>query len=636
MFCHNGNSCPSGSRLRRITLNLLLIIVAVATTLSAAQWGYRHYSAPAPAAAVKTAATAPQATAPAIDFKTADLFAAIGHHHSNILTNYDRALYAKIFEAQNKSDWSQANALLKRVHDPILVGHVLYQRYVQAKDYKASYDELRRWMVTYGDHPDAYKVYQLAQKRRNNSPSQLPAPQMAKKLLGTLEYNWLARDTTPQPKGNVPHGRVVGDVRRLMVDIQKNLAEDQVTHAYNILGKSPAARMLTNVEYDSLLGEIAAAYYYAGKSDAALRLANQAIKRSDKAVPVAHWIAGLALWQEEDYAHAAKQFTAIHDTHTRNPWMLSAAAFWAARAYERMDQESLQNDWLREAASYPRTFYGLIAKNALGSDVNFSWETPELSDALIDVLRKSAGGKRALALLDIEQNTLAEKELAQIHPNGNQRMEKALVATAHYYKLASLSIRLGNALNRPNGKLYDAALYPVVPWKGDAKTGIDPALVNALIRQESKFDPEAKNGSSGAKGLMQIMPKTARFVSRNAHEAEKMHEPQVNIVLGQRYVRYLLQSSAVDHNLLYMAAAYNAGPGNLERWKKTIRYKDDPFLFIESLPMSETRAFIERVMTNYWIYAQRLDQETETLQALTDEEWPVYKLREGNLKLAAF
>lgn len=575
-----------------------------------------------------------------IDLAQVDLFKTLHKQtdtkRTHILTSYDRNLYTQIFDAQKSGEWSRANSLMKRVHDRVLIGHVLYDRYIRAEDYKASYHELRSWMVKYGDHPDAYKVYQLAQKRRANNPEKLPAPQMAKKLLGTLELSWFQKETAPQPKGHMPRNRNAADVRQLMKQVQEYLKDEKVTVAYNLLGRSPASRMLTDIEYDSLLGEIASGYYYAGKNDAALHVAHQAIKRSGKFVPIAQWVAGLASWKNENYDDAAKYFAAISESQSRNPWMLSAGAFWAARAYEQLGRENVQNDWLHEAASYPRTFYGAIAQSILGNDVSLSWEEPTLTAPLVNALTATPSGKRGLALLDIKQNELAQKELRQVHPNGNHRVEKALIAVAARYKLASLSINLGNAVNTPDGKLYDVALYPVVPWKGDTETGIDPALVNALIRQESKFDPNAKNGRSGAKGLMQLMPETANFMSRDGIDASKLHDPQTNIILGQRYVRYLLDKSNIDGNLLYMAAAYNAGPANLARWQKDISYNDDPFLFIESIPMSETRAFVERVMTNYWIYAQRLKQETETLSALASGEWPAYDTQEGDIKLVSY
>lgn len=557
-------------------------------------------------------------------------------NRTHILTQYDRQLYRKIFKAQREANWSQANALLKRIKNPVLKGHVLFDRYIQSKDYKSSYHELRHWMVNYGDHPEAYKVYQLAQKRRNNDPASLPAPQLARKLFGSLEYSWLTAETSQKPKGHTPRHRIESDVRALMAQIKHKITKQEITSAYNLLGESRTSRMLSNVEYDSLLSEIAAGYYYAGKFNTALRVANQAIHRSDAFVPIAHWIAGLSSWQMNKFDKAAYHFGRVGEARSRNPWMLSAAAFWAARAHERLGNDETQNDWLQEAASYPRTFYGLLAQHSLGKDVAFSWDVPDFTDSLKEVLAKEPSGMRALALMDIEERELAEKEFRQIHPNGNRRMEKALIAVAHEFKLANLALRLGNAVNKPNGQLYDTALYPVIPWKGDATTGIDPALINALVRQESKFDPNAQNGRSGAKGLMQLMPRTARFISNKTFDNSQLHDPEINITLGQRYVRYLLNLSHVDNNLIYMAAAYNAGPGNLEKWQKSVSYKNDPLLFIESIPLSETRAFIERVMTNYWIYSQRFAQEASTLQELTRGQWPTYAAIDSDITLASY
>lgn len=550
------------------------------------------------------------------------------------LSPVDRILYNRVFKAQEQGDWAQARALLKRVHDPILTGHVLYDRYM-AEGYEASYAELRDWMVRYGDQPQAYKIYQLAQKRRNNDPSALPAPQMAKKLLGSIELSWFSK-TGDHPKASPkPLKRDETQIADMTDQIKTHLANDRVTAAYDLLGGSKVSRMLSAVEYDSLMGEIAAGYYYNGKYGTALHVAEQATARSGPAVPVAHWIAGLSAWQKDEYKKSAEHFKAISESHSHNPWMLSAGSFWAARAYAKMGETDKYTEALQQAAAYPRTFYGLIAKAKLGKHEPFSWAEPELTPQMIAAIKATPSGRRALALLDVDQNNLAQQELLQIHPNGDKNLEQALVAMASHFKLPRLAMRLGNAVNQPDGSLYDVALYPIVPWKGDVSVNVDPALINALIRQESQFDINAINDRSGAKGLMQLMPSTAQLVSDDSFDAKDLHKPDVNVALGQRYVHYLLNTDVVDGNLIYLAAAYNAGPGNLIAWKKAVNHKDDPLLFIESLPYSETRAFVERVMTNYWIYSQRMTQESATLDTLRDGKWPIYKLPDDGVKVAA-
>jgi hypothetical protein len=552
---------------------------------------------------------------------------------SYALSSVDRIIYNRIFEAQAKGDWPQANALMKRVHDPILMGHVLYNRYTQT-DYNATYAELREWMINYGDHPQAYKIYQMAQSRRDNDPSALPAPQMAKKLFGSLELTWFNKKNTEELKASPqPLERDEQQISKFSHDIKAALSNDKVTDAYNMLGKSKTTRMLSAVEYDAMLSDVAAGYYYNNKYDTALRLSQQAIKRSGKAVPVAYWIAGLSAWQKGDYKTSAVNFKNISTSQSRNPWMLSAGSFWAARAYHKIGDQKQSDLWLKEAASYPRTFYGQIAKVKIGNDEPFYWEAPKLDKDMIVAMQSVPTAHRALALLDVGQNGLAQEELMQVHPNGDPILEKAMIATAHQFKLPALAMRLGNTINQPDGKLYDFALYPMVPWKGDVAANVDPALINALIRQESQFDTNANN-PSGAKGLMQLMPRTAQLVSDNNFNAKDLHKPEVNVALGQRYVRYLLKLPQVKGNLIYLAAAYNAGPNALKNWRDDIQYKNDPFLFIESLPYSETRGFIERVMTNYWIYSQRLSQETASLDALQKEQWPMYHVKDDGIKTA--
>jgi soluble lytic murein transglycosylase len=95
-------------------------------------------------------------------------------------------------------------------------------------------------------------------------------------------------------------------------------------------------------------------------------------------------------------------------------------------------------------------------------------------------------------------------------------------------------------------------------------------------------------------------------------------------MLGQHYLRYLMEYDPIGPNLFLVAAAYNSGPGNLQRWQSEVNYNDDPLLFIASIPVRETRLFIERVMANLWIYQMRLNQKTPTLDALASHRWPLY------------
>jgi peptidoglycan lytic transglycosylase len=144
------------------------------------------------------------------------------------------------------------------------------------------------------------------------------------------------------------------------------------------------------------------------------------------------------------------------------------------------------------------------------------------------------------------------------------------------------------------------------------------------MRQESAFNPKARS-NVGAMGLMQLMPGTARLVSnRYAPETAggNPYEPSNNVALGQAYIVSLL--GEVDNNLVRTAAGYNGGPGNVIRWDNSLNASQDPLLYIASIPLHETRDFVQRVLANYWVYQIRLGQPTPSLDQIAAHEWPRY------------
>ena len=155
------------------------------------------------------------------------------------------------------------------------------------------------------------------------------------------------------------------------------------------------------------------------------------------------------------------------------------------------------------------------------------------------------------------------------------------------------------------------------------------------MRQESLFLPDVTS-TAGALGLMQLMPATARDMaerkgvrlapSRDEGDASKaLADPALNLTLAQEYVRLLLKDQRIKGNLLLFALAYNGGPAAAQRWRELASsYRDDPLLFLESIPSPEARLFTKHVLTNYWIYRARLGQGTQDLDALAAGRWPTY------------
>ena len=107
------------------------------------------------------------------------------------------------------------------------------------------------------------------------------------------------------------------------------------------------------------------------------------------------------------------------------------------------------------------------------------------------------------------------------------------------------------------------------------------------------------------------------------------------MMLGQQYIKILLQNKKINGDLFLMAAAWNGGPGNLNKWRSNTNHMDDPLFFIESIPSRETRIFIEKVLANLWVYRVRLGQPTPSLDAIAAGHWPVYKAFDNTPALLA-
>ena len=200
-------------------------------------------------------------------------------------------------------------------------------------------------------------------------------------------------------------------------------------------------------------------------------------------------------------------------------------------------------------------------------------------------------------------------------------------------------MRLGNRISdEKNGHLYEAALYPMSDWKPTDGYQVDASLIHAIIHQESKFNPRAQNGGSGASGLMQLMPATAHYTAKmygyGLSDDSQLLQPQINLDIGQLYVQHLLKNPLVKGNVIKLLVSYNAGPGNLKRWWEEIDHGNDPLLFIEMIPVSETRAYIERVLSNYWMYRIQNGESLASLDALTEGQWAIYENGDHSYEVA--
>lgn len=541
---------------------------------------------------------------------------------SDNISARNAALYKTIFDLQAKGEMKAANAAIRALSDRRLMGHVLLQRYTHPSAYTSSFAELRDWMVQYADHPGADRIYRLALARKPDGfKGSIKRPQTAAAIRAGHDP-LMVTEAASGSDAKLPVAARNARARiNDMIDRGRNDA------ALETLQKN--ANLFPRASYDRIRARIASGYLYSGKVDHAYKLAAGSAARSGAAAPLAGWVAGLAAWKYERPREAARYFESSATSKESSAWMKSAAAFWAARAWRAEGNRYNTNTWLNRAAENPRTFYGIIAARMLGRDIDLNWSAPNFTRARYDILAATPAGARAIALVAADQLALAESELSRIETRGDDELRNAVIAYAHYAGMAGLTMKFGNLMSGDDGAFYDAALYPDNPWEPSTGFSVDRALINAIARQESKFDPKAES-PAGALGLMQLMPATARGLSKNlgttdSERARSLKDPETNLALGQRYIEALLRDRNVGGDLLKLMVAYNAGPGNLAKWRKQWKNIDDPLLFIELIPSSETRAYVERVLSNYWIYRLREELPTPTLDAVAEGRPALYE-----------
>ncbi len=536
------------------------------------------------------------------------------------LTAEDAALYRRVFALARDGAWSAAETLLAQVSDDLLQGTLLAQRCLSPRR-TCQGEEARQWLADYPDHPQAEAVHALA-KARSGRGVPVPRPEDLRALAGRGGVDggelWLRGLAV----SHLPPARAA-QANALAARFRRALSQGATLTARRLLAEGELPRLLAPVDHDRFKGALAFSYFLDGRDDLAREWAEPAALRSGERAPQAAWAAGLANWRQRRFAQAEGFFGIVARAHAADPWTQAGGAYWAARAALHARRPQEVNGWLGLAAEHPRTFYGLIARRALGLPIGFGWDAETLSRDDRETLAQYPGGRRAMALLQIGEAEAAEAELRLLFPNVDPTTQQAVVAVADAGGLAGLSIRLSAEMQRREGVIYDNARYPVPAWRPADGWKVDRALVYAFTRQESGFDARAAS-RRGALGLMQLMPATARFVGGGAVDAADLLDPAFNLALGQRYLNRLLADPAVRGNLFYLAVAYNGGPGNLALWRDKANAGNDPLLFIEALPARETRRFIERIMANLWIYRLRLDQDTPSLDAVANGHWPVY------------
>jgi soluble lytic murein transglycosylase len=312
------------------------------------------------------------------------------------------------------------------------------------------------------------------------------------------------------------------------------------------------------------------------------------------------------------------------DEGVGRPISKSRAQYWMGRAYEAMDEDSRAITHYRQAATWPETFYGQIALAHIDPDPMLHLNASAVEAApqasveagpLMDEIKVLADLGQAATLRSIVERAAAAASPAQVN---------RLMMLLTDWGYPEIALRLAKAASY-DGTTLPAFTHPVIaiPSYGGPGTAPDPALVLGLIRQETEFNPYATS-RAGAKGLMQMMPASAKVAARQAglpyRPEALLTDTSYNMQLGMTEYRGHLDR--YGGSLVLAAASYNAGPGNVRKWLKAMGdprdASVDPIDWIEQIPFGETRNYVQRVLENTEVYRARLAGKDVPLKILDD------------------
>lgn len=302
--------------------------------------------------------------------------------------------------------------------------------------------------------------------------------------------------------------------------------------------------------------------------------------------------------------------------------------YWKARALESLGAPEEQSFKYYQLASNARDFYGFMACQHLGISAQMNHDPTYAPASVLQKTRMFEPVKRALAFFELEQIPQARREwqyaVEQLDDDGKQALallagridwpDRAILTLAQMRDWHDLQLRFPLA---HEDKFETAA----------KRTRIDKNWIYGVARQESAFMYDARS-PVGATGLMQLMPSTAKRVSRGLrlhYSKKKLLDPNYNIRLGSQYLKTLLKR--YDGNRVLATAAYNAGPGNVKKWVK--RFDGPLDVWIESIPFAETKEYVQKVLAYSTIYSYRLGRLQPILDQTTLSAWD----KEGGIPL---
>ncbi len=348
-----------------------------------------------------------------------------------------------------------------------------------------------------------------------------------------------------------------------------------------------------------------------------------------------HWKLAWHAYRERRTPEARRLFEE-HVQHFPASPQISSALYWLGRTVEDDSPVAAARYYRKIVDTFPNYYYGMLARQRLDRlpgtngtiasiriiplsgirrrDTSAEWEAgrsmaEKTTLERVELLESAwlmdwAIGEIKTLLTGASGQAWVGVELARLEQNRGR----------HHVALRYAKQYVPSYFTRNRTELSDdiwRLLFPVPYWdqiqKQARASQLDPYLVAGLIRQESEFNPRARSGSN-ARGLMQLLPSTARLVARKvpdrgarSYQLSKLYLPQYNLVYGTFYLKSVLDR--FEGSLEQAVASYNAGPHRVQEWLQEGNF-EDPAEFVESIPFTETRNYVQAVLRNAALYRQ--------------------------------
>ncbi|MFQ5345341.1 MAG: transglycosylase SLT domain-containing protein, partial [Mariprofundus sp.] len=303
--------------------------------------------------------------------------------------------------------------------------------------------------------------------------------------------------------------------------------------------------------------------------------------------------------------------------------------YWKARALAATGKEKQAKALFGKLAG-SRGYYSFLSAERLGQPLRFHTTEIAVSEDVIARVGKMPAVRRAYEWLQMDKRNKAAREwYAGLSKSGTEQWQAAVILASRW-GWHDQAIR-GASRARQHDALFERfpVAYENAVMDAAEETGLMPSSIWSIIRQESAFNEQAVS-YVGAKGLMQLMPKTARDVARQlkmGRGTPRLFSPEVNIRLGSSY---LAEQKARFGNLALASAAYNAGPHRVSRWLSRTPF-DEPEAWLEAIPFSETRRYVQQVMAFISVYEWRQKKPASSLIARLNEQEQQVSLNEVSL-----